>query len=295
MSVPYLSYSGFHKNEECPKSYWHGYINKTQISAPDNRIGALYGSIVGGVFENFYTQRVWRSPKPADTLLGMVDEVTNKVVRDSLKKGVLNWKDPKYKKNGPHSMDEVLDLVKKSIPNGLDIIRRHKLVGTDAKAELKLDTVINGSKIGGRSDFVMTRISPHDDLIIVDGKGSMHRDKYVDNRQLLWYAMLYRKNFNGRIPDKLGFLYWREEPDTSIDWVVPSKEDLDELQDSVKSSIETIQIRTKGGANEFPARARHFNCKFCPYLTVCPEGQEMLSPKPPAHGVFTDEEDVTLD
>ena len=261
----YLSYSGFKKDDECPRAYWHNYINKTKVS--DNRIGSSMGSIIGGVFELFYSEKLWREKDPEAALQDRVKPVARKVVKKELTTGVFNWKDPRFKRNGPHSMAEVIENVVASVPNGLKIIKQHRLLGVGAQAEVKLDTGISGHIIGGRADFIMQRLAPHGDNIIVDGKGSIHRDKYVDARQLLWYAMLHRKKL-GVLPDRLAFLYWKSEPSEAIDWVTPTKDDVDELQDRVIKSAELIELRTKGGERAFPTRPKPFNCKFCPYLSA---------------------------
>jgi CRISPR/Cas system-associated exonuclease Cas4 (RecB family) len=292
----YLSYSGFKRFSDCPRAYWHRYINKTKVQVPDNRVGMLYGSILGEVFELFYTKRLWRSSDPKAALLHLVGPVSEKVIERETKDGmgVLDWKDPKLRK-GPRSMQEVLESVRDSIPNGLAIIRQHRLLGSNAQAEVKLDSDIKGHRLGGRADFLMRRIQPLGDTIIVDGKGSSHREKYADERQLIWYAMLHRRKF-GFLPDRVGFLFWRSEPGQAMDWTTPTKTVVGELEGRVLRTIANIEKLTPQGEKVFLARAKSFNCKFCPYVSVCPEGQSMVFEKPPTSSITgVDTEDNTLD
>lgn len=291
----YLSYSGYKKYDECPRAYWHSYVNKTKPLTPDNRVGMLYGSITGVLFEFFYNQKMWKLPDPVKALLACVDSVAKETIRRETRMGILNWKDPKLKK-GPRSLDEVLTSVREAVPNGLKIIRRHKLLGIDAIAEEKLDSTIGGHMLGGRCDFTMTRISPLRDRIIVDGKGSTYRDKYVDVRQLHWYSMLHRER-NGGLPDQVAFLFWRSDPKEAVDWTTPTKDQVDELQDSVLKTIGQIEVKKKLpiAKEAFHAKASSFACRFCSYVFACPEGQVMTSKDRPAISTASGVEDVALD
>jgi hypothetical protein len=126
----------------------------------------------------------------------------------------------------------------------------------------------------------------------MDGKGSRWRHKYVDPKQLLWYAMLYRFH-HGCIPDKLGFIYWRYEPPQSIDWVDFVESDLDELLETVLGDLRRVEKLSEGLAAplSYPKVRGVFRpvaesgrksdaenaCRFCPYATVdiCPKGHEV--------------------
>lgn len=290
----YLSYSGYKKYDECPRAYWHSYVAKTQPPTPDNRVGMLYGSIVGVLFEYFYNRKMWKLPDPTGALLSCVDEVAQNVVRQESKSGIMNWKDPKLKK-GPFSLGEVLASVREAVPNGIAIIRRHKLLGTDAVAEEKLDSTINGNMIGGRCDFTMTRVT-HRDRIILDGKGSAHRDKYVDVRQLLWYSMLSQRK-KGFLPDQVAFVFWRSTPETAVDWVTPTRAAVEELREDVLKTIDTIEAKKKLpiAKEAFHAKASPFACRFCSFVFACPEGQAMTSKDRPTISTTSGVEDVALD
>jgi CRISPR/Cas system-associated exonuclease Cas4 (RecB family) len=280
----YLSFSGWKKFVTCPRSYWYSYVDKTVLPTPENRVNSVYGSTVGRLFELFYSEQIWKKSNTTDILLGMIDDELDATLKKEERSGMIDWSDEKanYK-----SREELVADIRETIPRGLSIIRMHRLVGHDAQAEVKLDTIIDGHMIGGRADFVMTRVAPHNDLVILDGKGSRHRDTFVDDRQLLWYAMLYRLRYR-IIPDKIGFVYWRSEPDLSLDWVRLSGSILDEMQTTVLEYTQKIDqgVETLSSGDDEHRKlvmAEVFQpqpgtkCRLCAYTAFCAEGQNFMS------------------
>lgn len=287
----YLSYSGWNLHRGCDGAYWHRYINKTK-TPPDNRVNMLYGESVGILFEKFYTDRLWKGLKTPEEvtakLLARVDQTMDAIVqKESMRGGIWDWTQ-KNLKPGNRSFEEVKAEVKETIPRGVAIIRHHRLLGTKTGAEVKLDVTIGGARLGGRADFLIGRTQPHNDLVLIDGKGSRYRDKYVSRSQLVWYAMLHQE-LRGHLPDKLGFLFWRYEPEESMDWVEFTQKDIDILKETVLDSIKKIEdgkrqmLKQPGEATlkaVFPVKPGS-DCKFCSYLTGCPQGQAFLEKKAP--------------
>jgi len=295
----YLSYSGYKTYHSCPRSYWHRYLGKTIPTVPDNRINMLYGSAVGTIFESFYNDKIWKRDNVLVALDTMIEPTVKRIVQEEMRKGgMFNWDDPKA---NYHSLDSVLDIVRKAIPNGLAIIKLHRFLGPLAEAEMKLDSEVSGHILGGRADFVIKRTTPYGDLVILDGKGSKHREKYVDGMQLRWYAMLYRYRFQ-QLPDKLGFIFWRWAPPKSVDWVDFTPEGLSDLSDHAIGTIKHIeegQVALRGqaptGEGPFPAVPEKQHCNLCSYVTLCPEGAAVTkSPLSLAPGGVA-VEDVSLD
>jgi len=293
--MTYLSYSGYKSYSQCPFQYWHKYVNKTRLDKPENGINTLYGSTVGLVFEAFYRDKIWKSPSCVDDLKALVEPYLNKAIKDQLNQGrILDWSDVKANYVSPKKVAE--DALTAIVP-GVETIRAHKFVGPFMEAEMKLDRKIGYHMIGGRADFVVRRTKPHGDLLILDGKGSKHRAKYIDDKpkkegeplegiQLKWYAFLYRENY-GVTPDGLGYLFWRFSGKEAVEWVPFKGSDLTELKDEVlavtnridKTSRNLAQAASLQARDElrqelFPAQAgRH--CTLCAFAEVCEEGKKV--------------------
>lgn len=273
----YLSYSGFKTYDECARSYYHNYVAKTPLPKPDNRVHMLYGDAVGKIFETFYAERMWRRPKTLiEDLQKLVHPTIQRVITGEIRKGGVFDFSEKNLKPGTRSIKEIDAEVRSTIPRGVQIIKQHRLLGVGAQAELKLDVEVEGHKIGGRADFVMRRIEPLGDLVIIDGKGSRHRDKYTNHRQLRWYAMQHQLK-HGVAPDRTGFLYWRQPPETALDWVTTDLDALKDLKRAVLLRIAEIEEATAqpDPMKAFPAMPSG-NCHLCSYKEICPEGVKFL-------------------
>lgn len=282
----YLSYSGFDYWDSCPYSYWHRYVVKTRPPKPDNRVNMLYGATVGMSFEHFYNQKMWRLPNFVDVMLGKVRQLVEKIMEDETaegKNGIINWKD---KEANYSSIEEVVEDVQGAIRRGIKIIKHHRLVGYEAVSEMKLDVRTEGHTLGGRTDFLIRRLPPLGDMTITDGKGSRFRDRYVDRRQLRWYAMLF-EYLRKCLPDQVGFIYWRSDPETAIDWYPVTPSETAELRKAVFEAIDAIEDRRRRLPvapeptrdeilSAFPARPSK-DCRWCNYLSACEDGQRYMS------------------
>lgn len=281
----YLSYSGYQCAKACRLKYWHSYVNKTPVTTPEDRLGSIYGTVVGRIFEAFYRDTFWKEAGARAALFDMVEPTVDAVLaeeqRDDPQRGrrggIIVWRESLYE-----SREHLVADVRAAVPRGLATIKTHLLIGKDVRAELKLDSDVGGHRIGGRADFVMSRIRPYGDLVIIDGKGSRKRDRYTDEVQLQWYAMLYRERF-GRLPDKTAFLYWHFDPPTNVDWRCNCSEaEINTLKTTVvrfindlDSDVQKVGMKPLPMARTvFKPSAERSNCRFCPYATpdACPEG-----------------------
>jgi hypothetical protein len=291
----YLSYSGYKKFRDCARSYYHAYIAKTKPPTPDNRVGMLYGQTVGVLFEVFYADKLWKEADPeAELRRGAEPTLKKTIATETSRGGILDWKASKKMKDYECEADILSDVLD-TIPRGLEIIRQHRLLGADAVAEDRLDSDIQGHRFGGRADFVMRRAAPHGDRVILDGKGSKHRDKYTDVRQLHWYGLLHERKY-GALPDKVAFIFWRSEPDVAVDWHTVTPAEVANLQSQVIEAMSEIEAATKvrlpvAGAG-FAANPSEGNCRFCSYSFTCPEGQVMLSKDRPQYSEAEGVEEV---
>lgn len=293
----YLSYTGFKTADSCLFRWWNMYENRTVLQKEDDRLGSIYGTSVGKLFEQFYQEKLWVNSK---TVRQVLEDRAADVVDQTLKEettpqgdwkpaGIIRWKDDETHPKGIYySREELIADVKHAIPRGLETIRAHALIGKDAVAEMYLNTDIQGHKFGGRADFVMTRYR-HNDLVILDGKGSRHRDRWLDPRQLIWYALLLREK-HGKFPDWVGFVLWKVESPQSVIRYDISQQEVDDLRDGVLTLMGKIESLKKRMPDEsqrtplkvvreiFEPKANEDNCRFCPYATdgVCAQGAEVV-------------------
>lgn len=300
----YLSYSGWKKYKDCAYAYWNSYINKTKTTGLDDRLGSIFGSVTGKLFEHFYNDQLYRKEQPQGVVLAMVDETIKKVIRQETtpggwkSAGVLMWKGTEEGQNPKAlyaNVDELAADVRDAVARGFRTIRHYRLLGQGAQAEVQLDSVVDGHKLGGRADFLMRRVKPHSDEVILDGKGSKWREAYVDARQLKWYAVLFRQK-NQRLPERLGFVYWRFDPPESVDWLEITDAEADALLAEVLGDIRRIEELSAGlhAPTSFEAARKVFlpiadqpgvtkktaeqACRFCAFATeeMCPGGAKVV-------------------
>lgn len=282
----YLSYSGFQNARGCLYRYWHTYKGHTQ-HPPEDRLGSVYGTVVGRLFETFFKDRLWLRPGASDALMTLAAPTVDGVLheeenpRKGRPGGYHRWRPELYA-----TRDDLVSDVRAAIPRGLSTIKLYRLIGLNVKTELKLDSTIEGHRVAGRADFVMVRIPPHRDLVIIDGKGSRKRDRYTDVRQLHWYALLYRER-HGHLPDQGAFLYWHYDPPSNIDWCPIDAAAIDELKGQIVSVMDDLLARSRqvGDAKSLPMVQSVFspspkiaNCRFCPFATpeICPRGHDVV-------------------
>ncbi len=283
----YISYSGYKVYTECAKQYYLRYVTKPDV-APDNRVNMLFGSVVGTIFEQFYAQKVWRSPTVVDDLLAMAEPTLRAtMVKEAEVGGVFRWKGQDFR-SVYESKAELLTDIRAAIPRGVETIRLHGLVG-QAAVEVKLNSEVAGQTLGGRADFILQRYGqPPSDVVILDGKGTRHHEKMdakgvnrratsVDVRQLYWYANLFRLKFR-RYPTRLGFVFWQADPADAVDWVDVDVKKLQDFQTEVLDALRGIEERSslKDLKVIYPANPAPEKCNLCSYLAICEEAQKAL-------------------
>lgn len=306
----YLSYSSWKLFRSCPRAYMFRHVEKPVLEAPDNKINSLFGTTVGNLFETFYKERLWRCDDPIAELLARADKALDDAILreresaagDARKLGAnpeqwhaaaVWWDEPKPRiKLNYTSREAVLVDVQEAIPNGVEIIRHHRLIGKGIGAEVVLDSDFDAHRLLGRADFIILRRPlPEDDHVILDGKGSKWRGQYVDFAQLRWYSLLQRRR-TGTTPHRVGFVYWRSPPSEAMDWEEITDKVLDDLQAVVMKDVERIEAgalqvsvaKTKATPERRLELIQHHfpvypgpGCRLCSYVPVCKSGQIMVS------------------
>jgi len=255
----YLSYSGRKCYLTCPRKYMFSYIQR--LPQQWNLHDTVFGKSMGKVFEWFYNRQFWMSPDVLATTLASVESATRAIFVEE-KADTSEYKDLFLK-----TVDEVRNLV----PRILDVIRKHKLLTDSSRSEVDLTLIYtspkHGStlKLGGKADFIHGTKNP---ISIIDGKGSKHREKYVDPEQLIWYSVLYYIKY-GVAPDKLGFLHYKF-PDEPIQWILYDA-------DAMRANVDTtFEVANKIKLKIFDPKTGP-ECSRCDYQNRCEEGRKHVA------------------
>jgi len=262
----WLSYSSYKLYNECPQHYRWRKVDKKDPPVPDSRHNAVVGSVVQRVYEDFYNVELWR--KGADTSSALMDLVP-KYFYEYLDNEYVNFDDVTC----PYTMEDLLGMCEEMVPRVLQGIKDHGLLGPYARSEVTVRAHLEKNFfMFGRVDFVIRKADGT--LLLIDGKASKHREKYVDEEQLLFYALAF-SIMHGKIPDKLGFFFYHfaDEGERAFDWIEPTPERLAALRVKVQDTFTKIQ-RTW-----FRATPSGSACKYCEFENMCPERQAILTKK----------------
>lgn len=286
-----LYWTNLQRYEECPKKFlWYagwgtidvggGPGRKKPIPEKRSEHHILMGVVVGGVLEDLYNKDLWKLP--GEELKELLRERTRHAFEfEWSKRTIIPYKSP--------SRAELLKTCHEGVQGYLPTMVHNRLLGPYAQSEVNFVAYVNPrTPIGGRCDFIFRR----DDtgITILDGKNSKrykNRKKtdpeeyffYTDPDQLRWYALCFYLK-HGRMPDRLGFVYFRypfgtvlegtDEPYSGVTWIDFTKEDL------VGLATRAVDAREKMEREEFPALPTPTKCRFCDYISVCDERQEQI-------------------
>ena len=258
----YLSYSGRKSYLTCPRQYEHRYILKTVVSK--DKTGSFFGSIIGKVFEWFYSKKFWATPNPLQACMDALPEAMQ---------SVFSAEDFDPRTNTVFVQDLKKDL-QDHIPIALNIIREQGLLTPVSRAEEDLSVVYDPGnlgfsiKLGGRCDFIHGKDKLN--IWIIDGKGSQHRDKYVDSEQLIWYAVQFYLRHHVA-PTQLGFMFYKF-PKEPMKWI---SYDADAMRSSIATTVDVCKkIRLKS----FDPKPSD-ECGHCDYKNLCEDGRKFLAKK----------------
>lgn len=257
----WLSWSAFIQYENCGKQYNYQRVQKKEPPEPDSKHNAIIGSVVQRVYEDFYNEEIWRKgPGTSDELI----KRTEKHYYDFLDEEYIDFNDIKCRFSGP---TEPLKECYEIVPKVLEGIKREQFLGPYAKSEIKFKERFGSDFLFGYVDFIIRK--QDGEVILLDGKSSKHREKYVDERQLYFYALLFYLRYK-KLPDKLGFFYYRfaDQSDLAVDWIPVERAKVKRLKIQIEDTIDGIRNR------KFPAKPKYTHCQWCPYELICKERQE---------------------
>ena len=245
-----LSRKGYSVYRECPFAYHRQYVLHEKPAQPENMVNAVLGNVLGRIMEMFYNEELYRRPDALSVLLARVPEVFD---LEEAKARHVSWTDAR------ESRAEVLRLSLTLTPEMIRSIQHHRLIGAYARSEVQLGGWIDNWEVNGRADLIFTR---GDRVSIIDGKSSKHREKYVDEDQLLFYAYLYFLE-HGTLPERLGWFFYRFSGDRALDWIRCDARGVSGLKDRLLAVIAGIE------AGNFSATPSREACIFCMYRESC--------------------------
>jgi len=266
-----LYWSSFENYEKCPQLFlWGKGWGALDVGGgpgkpkpkplKDSRHHAVLGIVIQKVIERLYNEELWRTPAGLPERL---EALVEKEFAYEIQRNFIDWRIAPSK-------FEMLRTCREGVSGFLRTLKAQKLLGPYARAEVELLGWVNPSTpIGGRADLVLRREDTG--TTILDGKNSKDKGRYTDPDQLRWYALCYYLGY-GKIPDRLGFLYYRypaglENPDgtveSGVDWVTATKADIEGLAKRV------VDARKAMEEEKFEANPSPKTCKYCDYQTVC--------------------------
>jgi CRISPR/Cas system-associated exonuclease Cas4 (RecB family) len=263
----WLSYSAYKQYKTCPKQYYLKRVKKDTPPEEDSRHNAAIGTVVMKVFEDFYNEEIWRKgAKTSDELLARAELYFWEFVENEY----IDWDDFSCRFSGP---TEVLDEILVMVPKVLAGIKREKFLGPYAKSEIDIKVRFGMEDyLLGYLDFVIR--TPEDELLLLDGKASRHREKNVDETQLYYYALMFYLRYK-KLPDRMGFFYFNfaDDPELAMDWIDVDRAKIRDLRRDIEQVIYEIKQGKKGRnkAGNFPAKPQAKNCRYCLWESVCGE------------------------
>ena len=273
-----LYWSHISTYEACPYRFLLRYgweeIERTPFPGPRRSMHqAVMGKVVQKAVETLYNDELWRDPKKvSDFLLPFVEREWQRQIKKS--KNFIN-----YDKAGM-SNHEMIEVCKEGVAGYLRTMKRHRLLGPYARAEVRLEGEINKwVTVGGIADVIVRRKDTG--ITITDGKNTRWKMRYTNPDQLRWYALCFWREYRV-MPDRLGFVWYRfpagmetfdvetGEPiiEEGVEWIPFDKDDL------VGLAHRAVEARNKMRKRKFDAVPVPDVCKNCDFESICEARQE---------------------
>jgi len=244
-----LSYSQYKTFLQCPRLY-HYQATKVVPPVKSSSYFALYGILIEAFFKK-YTNVYTKQGVILDE--AKIREILSNLWEYILNKNYVDWSEPWVSE----SADQIFENVVGDIRMNMDTFSFWK----EAQSEVSFEVLLKKSQdmLTCRMDFIWRK--PDGTVEILDGKGTNKIDKNVDIEQLLFYALMYLLR-NKRIPDKMGFLYYKYHLIKYIDFDMSSVMDFKDKVALVKKTIaNTTTFEPIVGLSK--------HCKWCAYRFGC--------------------------
>lgn len=268
-----IYWTHFEKYQKCPQQFlwsygWEGIDlgegmgrRKTKPQRGSEH-HLLMGTVTQAVLEAFYNDEVWHDAKG---YRARMMDILRATFERELARRHIEWE------NSP-SKEELFKVCEDGVLGYLDhTMKAHKLLGPWARSEFELRGWVKRQvEIACKVDFL---IRGKDDLVmILEGKNSAYKDKYIDKDQVRWAALCYHLSYR-KLPDKLAYLYWRfpygfiapgaSAPEQGIEWIPFTIDDIKALAQRA--------LRTGWAMRDkmFDPTPKPSVCRFCDFESVC--------------------------
>lgn len=260
----WMCYSYLDKYNTCPKQYWYDKVEEQKPPTPESKHNAIVGSVTQRVLEDYYNEELYEKVASED-MDNHLKRLSHEHFTDYIENNHIDWNDVTCRFDDKY---EPLSEIQEILPKAIDRIQKEDLHGASSKSEIKIAVPFREEHmLFGYLDFIIR--TGDDEVILLDGKSSRHREEYVDPDQLYFYTYLFLKKYE-YFPDRVGFFYFRyaDQGEEAFDWIDVTKEDLLKIE---KKSEETIKGILK---EDFEADPDPKYCKWCPWESVCEERLE---------------------
>lgn len=244
-----LSYSDYRTYLDCPRLYK---LRRDRVEPPEkeNKYFALYGLLIERFFRK-YTNEVCK--KGIQLTDDQVREALGEMWKNVLSENYVNWDEPWVKLTS----NQIFEMV---CADTLENLRKFTF-WKDSRSEVSFNVRLkkSGDLITCRMDFVHE--PPGGPVEIIDGKGKTKIETDIDLDQLYFYALVYLLN-KRRLPDKIGFLYYRFKIIKYIDFdnaaIMSFRDKFVIVKESMKKDTEFA-----------PKVALSKQCRWCAYKMSC--------------------------
>lgn len=243
-----ITYSKYKTYLNCPRLY---YKEATREEYPMEI--SSYFSLYGKLIESFF--KIYTNDFSKNNI-----RLSNDLIRRTLQNNwerilendYICWTDPW----ATQSQDEIFEEVYDDVLKNLEAFNFWK----DARAEVTINIQLKNKDIlTGRLDFLYN--SPRNTVEIIDGKGTKKPDKNVDVEQLYFYALLYYLRYK-KLPDKMGFLFYRFHSIKYIDFTIEDIKDF-------KNKLVLVKNCILNDKDFIPKVKISKHCKWCNYHLIC--------------------------
>ena len=280
-----MYWSSLEKYEKCPQMFlWsRGWGNidvgggpgkKKPLPVQTSEHHRVMGKTIADVMDKFYNEQWWAKYKGEELVARLRDETRIQFDRHCDKPRTYIPFGSFSPKGAVPTRAELLDTCIDGVLGFLPTMIANKLVGEFAQAEVNLLGYIDPENpVGGRVDLLIRRKDVG--VAILDGKNSATKGKHTNPDQLIWYALCFYIVYQ-RLPDRLGFIYFRfpydpELGEQGVEWIDFDAEDVKGL------AYRAVQARKAMYNHEFDARPSPPICKYCDYESICEERQAQIA------------------